>query len=259
MTPTTLKLIALFAAIFYYSAFVTELLKKKCPAVISRILWGLGFAFNALLVINNYLNNGYVPFVSMYQVLTFLGVCFLPIWLLMRYARGGGWMAPCFMFAAGFVMTGLCFMDAESMWEFAPALQSPFFIPHVLVYMISYCMGAVAFILTILSFFKKGDDLNRYELGIYDCISIVFPFMTMGLFFGSIWANEVWGHFWSWDTKENFSLVTWCLYMVYLHFRKSPKLKKYARLVALLGFVGIIFTFLFANILDAGSNHSYAA
>ncbi|MBQ7325240.1 MAG: cytochrome c biogenesis protein CcsA [Clostridia bacterium] len=258
MSPTLLKLIALFAAIFYYGALTTELWKKKCPVILSRILWGIGFALNTALVVNNYLLNGYVPFVSMYQVLTFLGMCFLPIWLLMRYARGGGWMAPYFMFAAGFVMTGLCFMDATSVWEFAPALQSPFFIPHVLVYMISYCMGAVAFIIAVLSYFKKGDDLKRYENGIYDCITIVFPFMTMGMFFGSIWANEIWGHFWSWDTKENFSLVTWSLYMLYLHFRRNAKLKKYARIFALIGFVGIIFTFLFANVFNTGSVHSYS-
>ena len=246
------------AAICYYSAFATELLKKKCPVILSRILWGMGFALNTTLVVNNYLLNGYVPFVSMYQVLTFLGMCFLPIWLLMRYLRNGGWMAPYFMFAAGFVMTGLCFMNATSVWEFAPALQSPFFIPHVLVYMISYCMGAVAFIIAILSYFKKSDDLFRYENGIYDCVCVVFPFMTMGLFFGSIWANEIWGHFWSWDTKENFSLVTWGLYMLYLHFRRNAKLKKHSRILVLVGFVGIIFTFLFANVFNTGSNHSYS-
>ncbi len=258
MSPTLLKLIALFAAIFYYSAFAAELCKKKCPKFLPIALWCVGFLLNTTLVVNNYLVNGYVPFVSMYQVLTFLGMCFFPIWLLFRFVRGGGWMAPYFMVAAGVVMTGLCFMDATAVWEFAPALQSPFFIPHVLVYMISYCMGAVAFILAVLSYFKKGDELRRYEVGIYDCICIVFPFMTIGLFFGSIWGNEIWGHFWSWDTKENFSLVTWGLYMLYLHFRRNPTLKKHARILALAGFVGIIVTFLFANVFNTGSIHSYS-
>ena len=82
--------------------------------------------------------------------------------------------------------------------------------------------------------------------------------MTMGMFFGSIWANEIWGHFWSWDTKENFSLVTWSLYMIYLHFRRNAKLKQHARMFALVGFVGIIFTFLFANVFNTGSVHSYS-
>lgn len=257
MSPTLLKLMALCAALLYFSAFAADL-SPKGKKTLSRILWGAGFLANLTLVLNNYLVNGYVPFVSMYQVLTFLGVCFLPIWLLMRFTRNSGWMSPCFTLAAGVVMTGLCFMDAEAAWEFAPALQSPFFIPHVLVYMISYCMGAVAFILTILSFFQKGKDLARYENGIYDCICVVFPFMTMGLFLGSIWANEIWGHFWSWDTKENFSLVTWAIYMLYLHFRRNAKLKKYARIFALVGFAGIIVTFLFANVIGAGGIHSYS-
>ena len=257
MSPTALKLFALCAAILYYSAFVTDLLGKH-HRLLSRILWCAGFLANLTLVVHNYLVNGYVPFVSMYQVLTFLGVCFFPIWLLMQFVRSSGWMSPYFTLAAGVVMTGLCFMDATAVWEFAPALQSPFFIPHVLVYMISYCMGAVAFLLTVLSYFKKGKELTRYENGIYDCVCIVFPFMTMGLFFGSIWANEIWGHFWSWDTKENFSLVTWALYMLYLHFRRNAKLKKYAHVFVLLGFAGIIVTFLFANVIGAGGIHSYS-
>ncbi len=258
MTPTLLKLIALAAALFYFGALATEIARKKCPAWISRSLWAAGFAANLTLVINNYLNNGYVPFVSMYQVLTFLGVCFLPIWLLFRFWRGGGWTAPYFMLAAGVVMTGLCFMDAESLWEFAPALQSPFFVPHVLVYMISYCMGAVAFILAVMSYFVNKSEISRYEDAIYDCVCVIFPFMTVGLFFGSIWGNEVWGHFWAWDTKENFSLVTWAVYMLYLHFRRNARLKQYTRALAIAGFVGIIVTFLFANILNTGSVHSYS-
>ena len=257
MSPFTLKLLALSAALLYYFAFFTDLGKKR-HLLLSRTAWMLGFACNLTLVVNNYLVNGYVPFVSMYQVLTFLGVCFFPIWLMMRFVRRSGWMSPCFTLAAAVVMTGLCFMNAEAKWEFAPALQSPFFIPHVLVYMISYCMGAVAFILTIISFTKKGKDLARMEQGIYDSVCVVFPFMTMGLFLGSIWANEIWGHFWSWDIKENFSLVTWAIYMLYLHFRRNTKLKKHARIFALIGFAGIIVTFLFANVLGAGGIHSYS-
>lgn len=257
MTPTTLKILALVAALFYYSAFATECM-KKVPKVIPYGLWGVGYLFNAILVINNYLVNGYVPFVSIYQILTFLGACFLPIWLLMRYARSSGWMARYYMFAAAFVMTGLFFMDAQSKFEFAPALQSVWFIPHILVYMISYTMGAVAFILTIMSFFVKKSDQPRYEKGIYDCVTVVFPFMTFGMFFGAIWANEIWGHFWSWDIKENFSLCTWLIFMLYLHMRRNKTLAKYAKYLVLLGFVGIIFTFLFANVLSTSSMHTYS-
>ncbi len=257
MTPIALKIIAGCAALFYYGAFAAECSKKLTKPLVYTV-WVIGFAFNFMLVVNNFLVNGYVPFISIYQVLTFLGVCFLPIWLFMRFVRSGGWMARYFMFAAAFVMTGLCFMEANSAWEKAPALQSVFFIPHILMYMIAYCMGAVAFILFLISLFVRKEDKRRYENGIYDCVTVVYPFMTFGMFFGAIWANEVWGYFWSWDTKENFSLCTWLIFMLYLHFRRNKKLSKYSKFLIPLGFAGIIVTFLFVNLMNTSSMHAYS-
>ena len=260
MSPTLLKVITVIGAVLYYAAFATGFSKKnKRLELVSNLLWAAGFACNAALVINNWVLNGYVPFVSMYQVLTFLGVCYTPIYLYFRSFRGGKWMRPYFMFAPAFIMTGLCFMDATSVWEFAPSLQSVWFVPHVLVYMISYTMGFIAFLISIISLFaKKREEKLRLEEGIYDCVCIVFPFMTFGMFFGAIWANEVWGHFWSWDNKESWSLITWLTYMIYLHFRRSNNLKKYATWIAILGFAGIIITFFFVNMMGGG-NHSYSA
>ena len=162
------------------------------------------------------------------------------------------------MIAPAVIMIGLCFMDATTVWEFAPSLQSPWFIPHVLVYMISYTMGFIAFLICVISLFTKdAEKRNRLENGVYDCVCIVFPFMTCGMFFGAIWANEVWGHFWSWDNKESWSLVTWLTYMLYLHFRRHKSLKKAAPYLAILGFAGIIITFFFVNMMGGG-NHSYS-
>ena len=257
MDAVTLKIIAAAAALLYYTAFALSLSKKSGKTAM-RIFPAAGFAANLFLVVNNYLVNGYVPFVSMYQVLTFLGICFLPIYIYMRFVRDGGWMAPYFIFVPAVIMTGLVFMEAKSAWEFAPALQSPWFVPHVLVYMIAYTMGAVIFLISVAGLFaKKPEDRLQKENGAYDCACIMYPFLTMGMFFGAIWANEVWGHFWSWDIKEIWALMTWLVYTLYLHFRRDKKLKKFAPYLAILGFVGIIVTFFFVNIISSGV-HSYS-
>jgi ABC-type transport system involved in cytochrome c biogenesis permease subunit len=258
MSSLVLKCIACIAAVFYYSAFFLNFSKKINP-IVSFLIWIAGFAANLTLVIHNYLVNGYVPFVSIYQVLTFLGACFFLIYLYMRFVRQGEWMRPYFQLMPAIIMTGLCFMDAVAVWEFAPSLQSVWFVPHILVYMIAYTMGAVAFLICLVSLFSTDKKKKeRLEQGVYDCICVVFPFMTMGMFFGAIWANEVWGAFWSWDTKEIWSLVTWLTYMLYLHFRREPKLKKFSSILAILGFVGIIITFFFVNIMSSSGNHSYS-
>lgn len=271
MTGSILKVIALVAALFYCGAFVLELMysrtrkknsdeaKAKRFRLIGRILWGLGFAANLTLVINNYLHNGYVPFVSIYQVLTFLGICFLPIYIYMHFVRRGEWMARYFTLMPTVIMLGLVFMDATDVWEFPPALQSPWFVPHILVYMIAYTMGAVEFLMCVQSIFtSKRQEKLRLEGGVYDCVCVLFPFMTMGMFFGAIWANEVWGAFWAWDFKEIWSLATWLIFMLYLHFRREEKLKNTASVFALLGFVGIVITFLFVQFIPAASMHTYS-
>ena len=94
----------------------------------------------------------------------------------------------------------------------------------------------------------------------YKSIAIGFPIFTLGgLVFGAIWADQAWGKYWTWDPKETWSLITWFFYAFYLHSRlmRGWKGKKVA-IVAVLGFMAVIFTYLGVNLLLSGL-HSYGA
>ena len=73
-----------------------------------------------------------------------------------------------------------------------PALQSPWFAPHVIVYMFSYAMlGAAALIAIYLLIRarKKGIDEGMMSL----CDNLVYvgmAFLTIGMLFGALWAKE---------------------------------------------------------------------
>ena len=98
------------------------------------------------------------------------------------------------------------------------------------------------------------DDLT------YKSIAIGFPIFTLGgLIFGAIWADQAWGKYWTWDPKETWSLITWFFYAFYLHSRlmRGWKGRKVA-VVAVLGFVAVIFTYLGVNLLLSGL-HSYGS
>ncbi|RYD06329.1 hypothetical protein N752_05395 [Desulforamulus aquiferis] len=43
--------------------------------------------------------------------------------------------------------------------------------------------------------------------------------MTLVLITGAVWAEQVWGAWWSWDPKETWALITWMVYAVFLHGR----------------------------------------
>ena len=81
-----------------------------------------------------------------------------------------------------------------------PALQSPWFAPHVIVYMFAYAMlGAAAIMAVYLLWFKKKSP-EKKELHLSDNLVYVgLAFMTLGMLFGAVWAKEAWGHYWAWD------------------------------------------------------------
>lgn len=260
MSNTVLRILLAVTAALYYLAFGCSLLKNRSKSVdIAKYgFWIAGAGCNAVAIVNNYLHNGHVPFVSIFQVLIVLGLCFVPFYLYLTYVCKCRGYFPVFSLASAVVLTGTAIMQTNPESHYPPALQSPFFIPHVLVYMIAYCLGAVAFALVLLSYFnsKKQSELERAA---YCCIRTLFPFMTAGMFLGAIWADQVWGEFWSWDIKENWSLVTWLLFMLYLHCYRRKPLKKYTRVLAILGFVGIIITFFFVNVMNnTTSVHVYS-
>ena len=91
----------------------------------------------------------------------------------------------------------------------------------------------------------------------YRILGIGFPFLTIGILSGAVWANEAWGSYWSWDPKETWAFLTWLVYAIYLHTRlnKGWEGKKPA-VIASLGFVVVWICYLGVNLIGEGL-HSY--
>ena len=91
----------------------------------------------------------------------------------------------------------------------------------------------------------------------YRIIGLGFPFLTIGIISGGVWANEAWGSYWSWDPKETWALITWLVFATYLHARitKGWEGKKTAILGGV-GFFVIWICYLGVNFLGKGL-HSY--
>ncbi len=119
-----------------------------------------------------------------------------------------------------------------------PALQSPWFAPHVIVYMFAYAMlGAAAVMAIYLLWRKKMPEKREMQL----CDNLVYvglAFMTLGMLFGAVWAKEAWGHYWAWDPKETWAAATWFGYLAYMHFRLDrPFAYRRALVIMLVAFV----------------------
>ncbi|CAN0357956.1 unnamed protein product [Pylaiella littoralis] len=88
-------------------------------------------------------------------------------------------------------------------------------------------------------------------------ISLGFPFLTIGIIAGAVWANEAWGSYWSWDPKETWALITWLNFAAYLHVRLIVGLNgKSPATIGSLGFFVVWVCYLGVNFLGQGL-HSY--
>jgi cytochrome c-type biogenesis protein CcsB len=60
---------------------------------------------------------------------------------------------------------------------------------------------------------EKLDRVNYHLLG------WGFLMLTLAIVSGALWADTTWGHFWSWEPQESWSLVIWLLYAALLESR----------------------------------------
>lgn len=258
---STIRLLLGACAGLYAASFAGLVLKHR---KVGHSLFAAAWGANVLVFILNWRVCGEPPFGNMYHVLIFLSMAFLPLCLFLAYRDRLSGLTHYFAFAAVLPVTGALFMSRDIFWKRMPALQSPWFVPHVFAYMVSYALAALAFIIIIVKIvrqvvLKKEDSDGRSESS-YQVARLAFPFMTFGLLSGALWAEEAWGSYWSWDAKETWALITWLLYVITFHCRTRAGLRKYQDLAQVLAFLALLCTFVLVNILPklGSALHSYA-
>lgn len=101
-------------------------------------------------------------------------------------------------------------------------------------------------------------ELKTLDGILYRTVGVAFPLLSLLLITGAVWANESWGRYWGWDSKEVGALVAWMAYAGFLHTRIAHGWRgRRSAYFALLGFALVIFTWLGVSFLLPGL-HSYA-
>ncbi len=209
----------------------------------------------ALFVANMVLAEA-LPFGNMRHVLCFFPLVLAPAAYYMQRCRGVD-LTAYFAGAAALCMVGALCMPMQAAWRQMPALQSPWFAPHVTAYVISYGFLAVSALLVVVSCFgsRKQEHLRAAD----EVVMLAFPFLTFGLWSGALWADVAWARYWAWDIKEAWALITWCVYLIYFHLRAQKGFAAWHRPLLILGFVAVLITFFVVNLLPTiQSIHSYA-
>ena len=205
-----------------------------------RALYGLVFLGAVAMLVHRGYSTGHPPMQNMYEFLI-CTAALLPAltFVSARWDRQDTLLVDSILLAVVLIPVGF-FMDG-SVKHLMPALQSPFFVPHVGAYVIGYVLLV-----------RAGLGAGRRLVG------LGFFLLTLGLVLGAAWGKVCWGHWWQFDPKEMWSLATWLLYAAYFHLR--PRLSPRAdRAFLAAGAVMVVLTLTWINLSRLFSGmHSYA-
>jgi cytochrome c-type biogenesis protein CcsB len=243
---------------------------------ISNLSW-LGVIFsNSLLFLNLALRwyfSGYFPLSNLYESLLFLDWCLLFTLVFTEIKTGtkllGALLVPITLLIITFASLILPNVMQESS-PLVPALQSNWLMMHVSMMIFSYATLILGSLLSLLllaltRFSKEPQNftlgkvqlIENLDLWSYRTIGLGFPFLTIGIIAGGVWANEAWGSYWSWDPKETWALITWLVFAAYIHVRLTKGwVKEKAAIVGAVGFFVVWVCYLGVNFLGQGL-HSY--
>ena len=264
-----------FASLFYllgtlaylvYTIFFKETLSKSALIIVS-----VGFASHTLALLTRYVEAGHTPVTNLHESLSFFAWMIIGVLLIVnlkyRVKVLGSLLVPIALILMIFALA-----LPKEIVPLAPVLKSFWHPFHVVfaflgnaIFTLTFCcgvmyliqehqlkskrLGAIAKRLPPL---KVLDDLN------YQSLTFGFPLLTLGIITGAIWAEYAWGRYWGWDPKETWSLITWFLYAALLHQRLTVGWRgRKAAIMAIVGFLAVLFTFLGVNLILPGL-HSYS-
>ncbi|MCP4603019.1 MAG: c-type cytochrome biogenesis protein CcsB [Proteobacteria bacterium] len=228
-----------------------------------------GLAVNLFQLIYRWIDVNQPPFKTLFESLVLLAACIAVVYIVVELVYRARILGlPSALGCVAAMLYALLGQDKEAV-NLPPALQSGWFIPHVVVYFFGY---AALFIAADASFIfllrPKPIRLKRPDLIASESIDLEallngavrfgFALLTLGLLVGSVWAKEAWGDYWVWDPKETWSLVTWLIFAAYihLHYLSGWRGRRLASLV-LIGFGAVLFTYLGMHLLPTAEQSAH--
>ena len=254
------------------AGFIVHLisLRKGVEKVATYILAG-ALCLHTLAIILRWISVQHAPIVSFYETFSFLAWAITLAFLLFQAGHNvralGAFVSPVIT-----IMMAASIMHSSHAILLPPALKSYWLPVHAAICLISYALLTLAFCIAVMylvqehqikrkklgAIFKRLPSLETLDIMSEKCLKIGFPLLTLGIITGSIWAEEAWGSYWSWDPKETWSLVTWLLYAALLHQRLTVGWRgRKSAYMTIIGYMTLLFTFIGVTYLLPGA-HSYA-
>jgi len=243
-------------------------------------LTALAFLFHLAATVLRGLAAGRVPWSNMYEF-ALTGLLLIVMVYLVSLTRYDLRFLGSFISGLAIVLLGGATLAYHvEVTPLADPLKSVWLVIHVFVAILATSLFALAFGLSVVqllqtrrerkligapveaasrrSFLRTLPSADALESLAYRFAIIGFIFWTFTLIAGAIWANDAWGRFWGFDTKEVWTFVIWVLYAGYIHARATRGWRgTRSAWLSIIGFSAVLFNFTIVNVFFKGL-HAYS-
>jgi cytochrome c-type biogenesis protein CcsB len=257
----------LLSTIFYLLFLAFD---RKSIEVVGHFSLLTGFIVHFISTFLRYIQAGYTPITNIHESLSFLSLCVAGFFLLLKGSYKISILGSIIVPVLSLLLIW-AFTFPSEIKPLPPVLKSYWLPVHTIFAFIGNAIFLVSFFVSLLYLLlERGIKKKRFspistrfpslealDSINYRCMSYGFPFLTIGIITGSLWAGIAWGSYWNWDPKETWSLITWIVYAILIHNRLTIGWRgRKTAYMMIVGFFSILFTFLGINFI-VGGLHSY--
>ncbi|WP_185873332.1 cytochrome c biogenesis protein [Blattabacterium cuenoti] len=263
----------ILGVILIINSFIKIFLQKNFLNILHSILLiilSILFIINSAGLITRWYISNHAPWTNGYESAIFISWCVLGVGFLFKKDK--------FLVGITSLISSILLMIAHGsamdpeITNLVPVLKSFWLIIHVATIASSYgffftgsVLGFFVLIFFILKKFfpykknKISIQIERFTIINELCLTVGIFLLSIGTFLGSIWANNSWGRYWSWDPKETWAMISIMIYAFTLHIRLIPSMKNKIifNFLSVLSISSIIMTYFGVNYYLSGL-HSYA-
>ena len=251
--------LALFLILLAAGGFIVYIIKQQKTVYkwSYRILLA-GFTLHTLFLAQQYYILGVAPVLTLKAALSFFSWTIISAYLIFHFKFRlmvlGSFIAP---FAAFLMIISSTIPGAEL--TVRPIFKSIWLPVHVGTIFTGNGIFAITFMAAIMyliqerqikkkrfgSFYSRLPSLETLDSINYYSLMCGFPFLTVGMITGAIYAQYALGSYCRWDPKEVWSLITWLFYAALLHERLTVGWRgRRAAIMSIICFLMLIFTFI---------------
>ncbi|HZP45162.1 MAG TPA: c-type cytochrome biogenesis protein CcsB [Candidatus Binataceae bacterium] len=262
------------AIVVYAGASVGFLVARSRAAEwITRVgvdLLLIGAGLQMIGFVSRAIASGNMPVTNFWQTVSFLAwvtaVASLVLILRFRMAIIGAFVAPLVTLASA----AAAIAAPRPRLSIPPSLRSAWLPVHVTLACGGFAMFVLAATVSLAYLIcerrlkakrpleasaDRTPSLEKLDRVNYRLLLWGFVMLSLAIVTGAIWADAAWGHFWSWEPPETWSLIIWMMYAALLESRLTAGWRG-RRIAALtiVGFTVLVGSFVGVSLIAPGKH-----